>query len=267
MYDNQLGRFFNVDPWAEKYYSQSSYLYAYNNPTRYTDMLGLGADDEVKKNKVDYDFGRTGETSDKHTLVHTENNTYENVSKDGSTKTVDNVTITTTSVITKERIVSSKGDISDKTSVKTMQKVDVTTQTYSKGEDGDWVSNNDSRTTNIASNTLGEGELGSVKLPSGWKMNASIDSRFGGIVNDTKNFVVNADYGDNLVDNNSARSAIAYSGTVSTIVGGVAQVVKVGHWLRRAGQASTTVGCAVLALEGTLYLTESTQESMELARW
>ena len=48
MYDASLGRFTTVDPWAEKYTFQSPYLYAYNNPIRYTDMLGLGANDEVE---------------------------------------------------------------------------------------------------------------------------------------------------------------------------------------------------------------------------
>jgi RHS repeat-associated protein len=58
-YDPTLGRFHSVDPWAEKYNNQSTYLYAYNNPIRYTDFLGLGASDEVDndndKNKKEED--------------------------------------------------------------------------------------------------------------------------------------------------------------------------------------------------------------------
>ena len=50
-YDPSLGRFTTIDPWAEKYNSQSGYLYAYNNPVRYTDFLGLGASDEIDKEK------------------------------------------------------------------------------------------------------------------------------------------------------------------------------------------------------------------------
>ena len=47
IYDPALGRFTTIDPWAERYNFQSPYLYAYNNPVRYTDFLGLGAEDEV----------------------------------------------------------------------------------------------------------------------------------------------------------------------------------------------------------------------------
>ncbi|RIY04739.1 RHS repeat-associated core domain-containing protein, partial [Hymenobacter rubripertinctus] len=47
-YDPQLGRFMVVDPWTESYSSNSPYTYAFNNPVRYTDFMGLGPEDEVK---------------------------------------------------------------------------------------------------------------------------------------------------------------------------------------------------------------------------
>ena len=50
-YDPQLGRFTTMDPMAEKFDQQSSYAYALNNPVRYTDYLGLGAEDQVDKDK------------------------------------------------------------------------------------------------------------------------------------------------------------------------------------------------------------------------
>ena len=47
MYDPELARWHSVDPLAEVYNKQSPYLYANNNPIRFTDHLGLGAKDEV----------------------------------------------------------------------------------------------------------------------------------------------------------------------------------------------------------------------------
>jgi RHS repeat-associated protein len=40
MYDNQLGRFFTQDRFADKYFSLSPYQYAANNPIRYMDAHG-----------------------------------------------------------------------------------------------------------------------------------------------------------------------------------------------------------------------------------
>lgn len=49
MYDNQIGRFFQIDPLSEEYPDFSLYVYAINNPIRYIDFLGLGPGDRVKK--------------------------------------------------------------------------------------------------------------------------------------------------------------------------------------------------------------------------
>ena len=48
-YDQALGRFHTIDPLAELYIIQSSYAYAINNPIRFTDLLGMGPEDEIKK--------------------------------------------------------------------------------------------------------------------------------------------------------------------------------------------------------------------------
>ena len=79
-YDAQLGRFHTQDRFAEKYSFQSPYVYAANNPVRYTDYLGMGPEDEVKS--------RTS---------YTTKSTYK-VNDDGSQtiKTVQNWNTTTT---------------------------------------------------------------------------------------------------------------------------------------------------------------------------
>jgi surface antigen len=49
MYDNQVGRFFNIDPAIENYKSFSGYMYGANNPLRFIDIYGLGPGDRIKK--------------------------------------------------------------------------------------------------------------------------------------------------------------------------------------------------------------------------
>ena len=44
-YDASLGRFHSVDPLAEDYYFQSSFLYGANNPIRFIDYMGMSAEE------------------------------------------------------------------------------------------------------------------------------------------------------------------------------------------------------------------------------
>ncbi|GEM_PF-2333181 len=43
MYDKELGRFFSLDPLAEKFSHQSTYVYADNSPIRFIDYMGMNA--------------------------------------------------------------------------------------------------------------------------------------------------------------------------------------------------------------------------------
>jgi RHS repeat-associated protein len=49
MYDNQVARFFGVDPAIENYKSWTPYVYGANNPVRFIDIFGFGPGDRVKK--------------------------------------------------------------------------------------------------------------------------------------------------------------------------------------------------------------------------
>jgi RHS repeat-associated protein len=47
MQDMQLGRWFSVDPMADKFYSESPYVYAGNNPVKFVDIGGMYKVDEA----------------------------------------------------------------------------------------------------------------------------------------------------------------------------------------------------------------------------
>jgi RHS repeat-associated protein len=51
MFDAALARFTTIDPLAEKYSPWSSYHYALNNPIRYADFMGMGAEEKGKEKK------------------------------------------------------------------------------------------------------------------------------------------------------------------------------------------------------------------------
>lgn len=44
-YDPSLGRFHTIDPLAEDYYFQSSFVYGANNPVRFIDYMGMSAEE------------------------------------------------------------------------------------------------------------------------------------------------------------------------------------------------------------------------------
>ena len=61
VYDSAVSRFWQIDPDAEKYNAQSSYVYADNNPVRYKDINGKGTDDEW----IQFSTGETVKVGDK----------------------------------------------------------------------------------------------------------------------------------------------------------------------------------------------------------
>ena len=52
MYDDVIGRWGVVDPWAEKYHRISSYVYCANNPIRFVDIRGAAIGDPLKMMRV-----------------------------------------------------------------------------------------------------------------------------------------------------------------------------------------------------------------------
>ena len=57
-YESTVGRFTNVDPLVEMYYSISPYAYCANNPIRYIDPSGMYFDEanERKAQKIERDL-------------------------------------------------------------------------------------------------------------------------------------------------------------------------------------------------------------------
>jgi hypothetical protein len=98
MYDAQLGRFMTLDPLAETYNFQSPYVYALNNPIRYTDYLGMGPNDEVKVNEIKNNDD--GSITINETNINTEKNNSYTTDSDGNVYRHEKTTTTTTNSTT-----------------------------------------------------------------------------------------------------------------------------------------------------------------------
>ncbi|WP_020529773.1 DUF6443 domain-containing protein [Flexithrix dorotheae] len=96
MYDQAIARFTTLDPLAEDYSFQSPFVYAANNPIRYTDFMGMGPDDKVYENETISTYS-VGENS--VTITTTSTTTVSNIVKDGAiTKYITETFVTTNSV-------------------------------------------------------------------------------------------------------------------------------------------------------------------------
>lgn len=103
--------------------------------------------------QTNYSLDASKSTMETHNVTTTTNQSFENVSSDGNTKTVNTYTSTTSTDIVKQK----DGNSNIVSPPSTSQSIDRTTETFSMNSDGKWVSNNNADTVNIAQTNPGEG--------------------------------------------------------------------------------------------------------------
>ncbi len=194
-----------------------------------------------------YSYTPGNDNYETHNVTTTTMQTYNDVSKNGNTKTVTTYTSTTSTNIVKKKV----GNNTTVTE-QSRQNIDKTTETYSKNSDGEWVTNGDASTSNIASTQMGEGLVGgnTGNFIDGDRMVVDInDVSHNSSVKDVASFAGGSDFGENILDHGSLFDRIkpfiadgsSYLGAIALAVG---QKLK---WASNAGKISSVVGAALLA--------------------
>jgi RHS repeat-associated protein len=144
MYMPELGRWGVVDPWAKKFVSWTPFNYAFNNPIRFSDFMGLGPKDEVtfKESRV-----YSADLSPTKTVV-----TQMDISKTTITNEDGTITMSTTISLTQNTITK---DVETGNTTIEYGKTQSTTTTITKDADGKEVGKSQTATT--TSNNSSEG--------------------------------------------------------------------------------------------------------------